>query len=263
MTLFVQLEVTWADHPKIMHVGLDGAGLHALVLCTAKRMESDGILHRAHLHRLGASDELIGRLVDVGLLDEIEGDRFRPHGWHDRNPSQGAIDAIRTAKRASGMRGNHARWGHKGLFKDCPICHRDNADTPSSSHGAIGVRSGCDPTGSPKSESESETDISRASARRAQIDADFAAWWEQYPRRVGKQRAIKAYRQARRKADAEALLDAVQHQKSTAWARREIEHIPHPTTWLNEGRWEDEDQTQRPVRTERTAVNTTPAGQDW
>lgn len=127
--LYVQLDVNWVDNPKVMEVGLDGAGLHAAAMCIAKRMETDGVLHRTHLRRVGGSDELIDRLVDHELLDVVDDRRVRVHDWLDRNKSQQeiangrtAIAATRSARSASGREGNHRRWGHPGTVEDCPKC---------------------------------------------------------------------------------------------------------------------------------------------
>jgi hypothetical protein len=73
----------------------------------------------------------------------------------------------------------------------------------------------------------------------AVIDEDFATWYQTYPRKVGKQGALKAYRRARKVAEADEILDGLWRQLpvlSTAEQRFQ----PHPATWLNEGRWEDE-----------------------
>lgn len=126
--LYVQLDVNWIDNPKIMEVGLDGAGLHAAALCIAKRMETDGVLHRRHLLRAGGTDELIDRLIEVELLDAVDGRRVRVHGWLDRNPSHGAIAANRSAKSASGREGNHRRWGHDGPVETCLKCNPPEPD---------------------------------------------------------------------------------------------------------------------------------------
>lgn len=161
--LFVPLDTNWPDHPKVIAVGLDGAGLHAAAMCIAKRLETDGVLHRAQLHRLGANDELIDRLVSHRLFDAVDDDRVRVHDWLDRNPSQGAIAADRTAKRASAMRGNHKRWGHPGEVEDCGICNPRNGTS-------VQVVADCDRTGLvPESHPESG-----AIARDIVIDRDRA-----------------------------------------------------------------------------------------
>lgn len=69
----------------------------------------------------------------------------------------------------------------------------------------------------------------------------FGEFWSVYPRKVGKDAARKAF--AKRKPDRELLakmLAAVAIQaKSAQWQRDSGQYIPHPSTWLNEGRWDD------------------------
>lgn len=147
--LYVQLDTNWPDHPKIIRAGLDGAGLHAVVLCLAKRLETDGWVPRPTLYRQGATDELIGRLIDLDLLED-GGDAVRPDGWLDRNPSQEAIDAKRASKSEGGRRGNHRKWKHPGDFESCPKCQ---------------VVAGCDRMGSDSdrlSSPEPETEVATA-----------------------------------------------------------------------------------------------------
>jgi phage replication O-like protein O len=69
----------------------------------------------------------------------------------------------------------------------------------------------------------------------------FERFWKIYPRKVGKIKAIKAWERAKTKADSEEIIKAVEKQKkSTQWKKDNGQYIPHPTTWLNEGRWMDE-----------------------
>lgn len=69
----------------------------------------------------------------------------------------------------------------------------------------------------------------------------FEEWWKIYPRRVSKAGARKAYLAALKKTTHERLLQAA---RSFAKAKEaegtEERYIPHPTTWLNGERWEDE-----------------------
>jgi len=158
MALYVPLSVEWADNPKLIRAGLAGRGLHALTLAIAKRLETDGWVDRLLLHREGADDELIDRLVDLRLLDvdPAQPDVVRPHNWHRHNPTQGAIDAAREAKAEAARRGNHKRWRHDGPYESCPACH----PKPQVVAGCETVRDGSDPTGSPKPKTESETETS-------------------------------------------------------------------------------------------------------
>lgn len=156
MSLYVPLSTEWADHPKLIRAGLAGRGLHALTLAIAKRLETDGWVDRLLLHREGADDALIDRLVDLRLfdLDDAHPEAVRPHNWHRHNPTQAAIEAGRAAKAEAGKRGNHRRHKHTGPFDDCAICHPDRQVVA----GCETVRDGCDRIGSPESETESESE---------------------------------------------------------------------------------------------------------
>lgn len=69
----------------------------------------------------------------------------------------------------------------------------------------------------------------------------FSKWWDAYPRKIAKAAAKKSFDKL--KADEHLLnkmLKALELQKqSKQWS--DITYIPHPTTYLNQRRWEDED----------------------
>lgn len=70
----------------------------------------------------------------------------------------------------------------------------------------------------------------------------FDAFWEMYPRRIGKLAARKAFDKAAKDVGAPTVLrgawDFHQHWKGQPKSR--MKFIPHPATWLNQGRWDDE-----------------------
>lgn len=67
-------------------------------------------------------------------------------------------------------------------------------------------------------------------------EIDFASFWESYPRKVSKTSAIKAWAKAKLPPLSE-LLTALEKQKAN-WT--DPQFIPHPATWINGRRWEDE-----------------------
>ena len=82
----------------------------------------------------------------------------------------------------------------------------------------------------------------RSQARGEDYPPGFSEFWETYPRRQAKANAYKAWK--RIKPDRQ-LLDlmkaAIARQKrSEAWQRENGQFIPHPASWLNARRWEDE-----------------------
>ncbi|HWL70403.1 MAG TPA: hypothetical protein VNS22_18770, partial [Geminicoccus sp.] len=72
--------------------------------------------------------------------------------------------------------------------------------------------------------------------------ADFAEWWGEYPRKVGKPDALKKYRAARKDgATVEQLAEGL-HRWKRYWdsRRQELDKIPHPATWLHQQRYNDD-----------------------
>lgn len=70
--------------------------------------------------------------------------------------------------------------------------------------------------------------------------SSFDAFWTAYPRKVGKQAARKAYTRARKHVSDDQLLAAVSAFRDDPNLPADKSFIPHPATWLNEGRWNDE-----------------------
>ncbi len=73
----------------------------------------------------------------------------------------------------------------------------------------------------------------------------FAAWWELYPRKVGKGAARAAYYRALRRVGAERLQEALAAQIAAGVFGVEPIYIPHAKTWLAQERWDDELTTRR------------------
>ena len=70
----------------------------------------------------------------------------------------------------------------------------------------------------------------------------FDEFWKLYPRKVGKAAALKSWKKIKPTAELfERILTAVEAAKnSQQWQKDGGQYIPHPATWLNQGRWDDE-----------------------
>ncbi len=85
-------------------------------------------------------------------------------------------------------------------------------------------------------------------------DHDFEAFYQAYPRHVGKKAAQKAYKAAHKKHGAKFLLQEAQ-KAAQRYHKSDPQFIPHPATWLNGERWADEDhKPPAPEETERWAI---------
>jgi hypothetical protein len=83
-------------------------------------------------------------------------------------------------------------------------------------------------------------------------DLAFAAFWQAYPRKVGKPKARQAWERAlRRQPDPAAIVAGAQ--RYAADPARYDEYTAHPTTWLNRDGWDD------PALPARTGRGTNPA----
>lgn len=78
---------------------------------------------------------------------------------------------------------------------------------------------------------------------KATNNEQFDRFWAAYPRKVGKPKAQTAFaRLHTTERDVDRMLAAIACQsKIYGWDRKDKwKYIPHPATWLNQRRWEDE-----------------------
>ena len=80
---------------------------------------------------------------------------------------------------------------------------------------------------------------SPATPSRTSDPIGFAEFWQEYPRKVGKDDARKAYTKALKRATAPRILLAA-HRYATDPNLPDRQFIPHPSKWLNDGRWDDD-----------------------
>ena len=66
---------------------------------------------------------------------------------------------------------------------------------------------------------------------------EFERWYQNYPHKVGKLEAYRAFQKARQKADLQTLIEGVEHYKRT---KPPDQKYCNPATWLNQERWLDQ-----------------------
>ena len=77
----------------------------------------------------------------------------------------------------------------------------------------------------------------------------FLAFWQAYPRRIGKGAARAAFSKASTIADPNMIVQgAIAYAKHVAEEGTEQQFIPHAATWLNGERWEDDLESERVSR---------------
>ena len=97
------------------------------------------------------------------------------------------------------------------------------------------------PRNSIQSESESNPNPN-PNPTPAERKAAFDRFWALYPRHEAKQNAQKAFDKINPDADLLNVICAAveQWKKSEQWTKDGGQFVPHPATWLNQHRWEDE-----------------------
>ena len=95
----------------------------------------------------------------------------------------------------------------------------------------------------PKSCSETETETE------TEKENGFALFWSAYPRKTAKPAALRAFKGQKINGELPTILKDIESRKTgAAWQKEDGAYIPHPATYLNGRRWEDEIQVQQPAR---------------
>lgn len=89
----------------------------------------------------------------------------------------------------------------------------------------------------------------------------FADFWKLYPRKVGKLAAERAFKRLQSKMPPAAAVRAAV-ERYVATKRDDIDYC-HPTTWLNQGRWSDGEDTEPSAQREGGAFALTDAAPEW
>jgi len=86
----------------------------------------------------------------------------------------------------------------------------------------------------------------------ASVPDRFQEFWSSYPRKIGKPKAQAAWKRlTKAKVDPQTIIDGCERWATYyAQARTEQRFIPHPTTWLNDARYDD---TPEPVSNARAS----------
>ena len=93
----------------------------------------------------------------------------------------------------------------------------------------------------PLVEAPVETKAKRKRGNKAVEDPpDFAAFWVSYPRHVAKTTARQALNKLAPDEKLAAEIMAGLESSKKTWKGKDLQYIPHATTWLNQRRWEDE-----------------------
>lgn len=187
------------------------------------------------------SDEEFGRLMRILLKYSQTGEKTPPAGnerfyfkrvLNTEDRYQKSFDKVDEERTAKARAAANARWNNANACTSMPEHAQANQAM---------LNDACDAYIKP----ETETDIKPKPNIPPQSPPGgnaFADFWEAYPKKVGKQAALKAWSKLKPNAElTQSILKAVEYQRTMdAWQKEGGRYIPNPATWLNQGRWEDE-----------------------
>jgi hypothetical protein len=179
-------------------------------------------------------------VLQAHKLLRVEGEDIVVNGYSTAKEAE--VKAKRTGAKAGAM----ARW-HKdasgnaiGIKK--PYASRDAEGEEEGEEEGKGEGELRDAM--PKAAISTQPELPLAEPKPAEPADPFNDFWKAYPRKVGKQAAAKAF-QAAAKANtshsAAIVAAAMAYGQSVAkWPKDRQEYVPHPATWLNQGRFDDD-----------------------
>lgn len=134
---------------------------------------------------------------------------------------------------------------HQNFRNDRPrVMH---CPPPPSQNRQVGMTLDIPLTGKAKAEAtnlpgnEMKVNEMKRNEERKMLAQNFEVFYGAYPRKVSKQKTLQSWNKIKPDADLQTkILTAVQnHKESEQWTKDDGKFIPHPTTWLNQARWEE------------------------
>lgn len=222
------------DDPKVQRLPGDTFKFWINMLCLASQSDERGLVMMdveeiAFATRLDDEEaaRLLADLIKRQLIEETA-EGYQIHNWDKRqfksDDVTGRVSKHRNSKKIDS--GNDTETLGVTLHGDDETLHPSViTDT--------------------ESETESDTQQKRPSA----LDQRFDEFWAHYPRKEAKGAAKKAWARIKPSAELTArMIDALEVQKRSAkWREQNGQFIPHPATWLNAERWEDQPSVDMPT----------------
>ena len=181
----------------------------------------------------GDPEKLAKTLIRAGWIDEKEDGTLEIHDWYEY---AGKLIDQRQAEKERSRSRRAAAAASADASPDDPT---PTAGRPANSRKKAGGRvdqSREDKTregNTPPSPSDEGSD----GGTKSLVEARFLEFWKAYPKKTGKQYALKAWNKIKPTAELhERIMQAVDAQKrSDQWRRENGRYIPNPSTWLNGG----------------------------
>ena len=217
--LFVKISHNIVENPKIVTLSCEARWAYLESIVYAARNFTDGLIDRRILHQRW-SDSVIKELTTNDenpswiMLDN--GD-VQIYAFCDWQMTAEKRKEIQEKKRNAGIKSGEARRQTNTTRTGVQQVFEQNAN-----------------------KKELELEVEQEKIKPLAITSpEFENWWTEYPKKVAKPAALKAWKGAISKTSIEVLLDSVKAYAAKN-ANTEQTYIANPATWLNQERWNDE-----------------------
>src|SRR5699024_9922289 len=224
---FARLDLDYADHPKIVALSDSAFRAHIEMILYARKYMTDGYIPNRVANRVGfesVTELLTNDEANPSLVKTEDGDYYL-HGDAETNETEAEGDAQTVRNAENGERGGRPRSSNQTQSATESV-------PQSQTHSGTQKKA--------ETETESETYISTSD------DALFEDFWNVYPRKVAKKEARKRFAKAVKDGTDPSTIIAGAKTYAASVVGKERKYIAHPTTWLNQGRWEDEAEEPAP-----------------
>jgi uncharacterized protein YdaU (DUF1376 family) len=126
-----------------------------------------------------------------------------------------------------------------------------NAANRGTNHGSTAAGTAA-PTGrQPKGQPEGNSPSPSPSSKDIFLSEGFALFWSKYPRKTAKDKAEASWKRLNPSPELEdqIISDVLKRKTSPDWCKEGGQYIPHPTTYLNQKRWEEVIEVSKPIQT--------------
>lgn len=174
-------------------------------------------------------------LVFAGLWEVVD-NGWRIVNYLDHQPSRVEVEARKERARENGRKGGRAKAETRLPNPTANPGANPPANRPASEMPSNPPSESVAPAPAPR---PSPTELQNLNPSSSPLRGDdFQEFWQVYPRRAGKKAAEKAWTKAVKATPAAQILGGAARFRDDP--NREQACTPHPATWLNQGRWDDD-----------------------
>lgn len=239
--LFFKLHNGFPEHPKTIELSDKAFRQLIEAWCYCSRNLNDGKLTKPLFARL-FSRKTQKELLSIGFVVATE-NGYEMHDYLEHQQSAKDVEDLRNKRAAAGSKGGKAKANN--LASATASASDVPKQTASKSVADTDTDTDLEAEELKSSPSPATPDDAPPDPKPVAYPASFEAFWTAYPRKVGKKAALGAFQKARKLATVQQLCTGAA--RYAADPNREDAFTAHPTTWLNEGRWDDDPLPDRSV----------------